>query len=803
MGRAMYPFTPPIGAPDCGKRQWQVRPRCEAAKILGMNKDLDPTRPRGWRRLALLSSLFAACGSPASDSDVDSAPPSPVEVSSDPCLRITGAPALSSDRSEFAQLSTAHATIRLFGHSGPASEIDTALLEAIGEEPTWSVGDALPKYASALNDVCLVQPTDAGLGDVQTRSEGAVLWVVPGRGELVVDEAVQTLVVDLRNLPETPDTAGAIARAIAAGLDTPLARTRPTVRQLEGYPDDLIVEDWDDEAYGMTYEEFVEEYGLVYTSELASVELEPLAAGGRARNLVLVTGARMAPSAAQLAGDLRLAGRAWLVGHDVLAAVAESSVVPAAGQALSFRSRDLADWPDVISADIRTDQPEQAVPDLAPGAMPPSLEREAPTRAPFAPHDAGSDQHSPERSLGQVRAAVMIAHGVLGRAYPYIESVRDALDARLEEVLDQVDERRDEPAETLTVWALRRLTHALDDGFTHVRDLLTQGPLESRLSRTIPVVFDVLDDGSVVVAHSDTAGLSRGDRLLSRNGQILDSFLEAESTLSSGGTALAEVLSRASDWLLTDETTVEVERLAPDGSMDTVEVATVPIAEWQVQVRAAGGRSPRGGETRFLEAEGAPDVFYINLARSSAAADPDKSVLTQFDEAQAGARAMILDARGGISVEASSIMYYLREEPMLSPQWWVGRWTGPEQRVASMEQWNTFAIVFDFYDGPIAVLTGPENGGSDETFIGVLTGAERAQTVGRTTRGSNGNITALELPGRFSVGFRPMEVRNVDGSEFHNVGYGPDRAVARTLDTLLAGEDPDLAAALELLSAGE
>jgi C-terminal processing protease CtpA/Prc len=68
--------------------------------------------------------------------------------------------------------------------------------------------------------------------------------------------------------------------------------------------------------------------------------------------------------------------------------------------------------------------------------------------------------------------------------------------------------------------------------------------------------------------------------------------------------------------------------------------------------------------------------------------------------------------------------------------------------------------------------------------------------VGRTSAGTTGSVTGMQLPGGFAVFLTGMEARWPDGSTFFASGVIPDVLVTPAADDFAAGRDPFLEAAL-------
>ena len=86
-----------------------------------------------------------------------------------------------------------------------------------------------------------------------------------------------------------------------------------------------------------------------------------------------------------------------------------------------------------------------------------------------------------------------------------------------------------------------------------------------------------------------------------------------------------------------------------------------------------------------------------------------------------------------------------------------------------------------------------------EMYLAVLKHNHLATLVGQPTAGANGNVIYSELPGDLEVIWTGLLVRQGDGGRFSGVGIVPDVFVEKTLDGIMAGRDPELEQALELL----
>ena len=87
-----------------------------------------------------------------------------------------------------------------------------------------------------------------------------------------------------------------------------------------------------------------------------------------------------------------------------------------------------------------------------------------------------------------------------------------------------------------------------------------------------------------------------------------------------------------------------------------------------------------------------------------------------------------------------------------------------------------------------------------ETLLGIVEHYHLADLVGEPTAGTNGNVTSVRLPGRYSISFTGMKVLKHDGSRHHGIGILPTVPRSRTLAGIAAGRDEQLEKAIEVVS---
>ncbi len=101
--------------------------------------------------------------------------------------------------------------------------------------------------------------------------------------------------------------------------------------------------------------------------------------------------------------------------------------------------------------------------------------------------------------------------------------------------------------------------------------------------------------------------------------------------------------------------------------------------------------------------------------------------------------------------------------------------------------------------GPVAVLIGPDTFSAAEDFVVAFDDADRGPLVGRATGGSTGQPLMFSLPGGGSARICVKRDTYADGREFVGYGIAPDIEVAPTVESVRAGRDLELEAAVAAL----
>ena len=196
----------------------------------------------------------------------------------------------------------------------------------------------------------------------------------------------------------------------------------------------------------------------------------------------------------------------------------------------------------------------------------------------------------------------------------------------------------------------------------------------------------------------------------------------------------------------------------------------------------------------------------------------DEEVVRQFDRAFpdfSRVQGLVLDLRratDGKTEYAYQILARLTDRPFSAV-----RWRTPQYR-AVFRAWNlgdsattwygpeaeTVAPRADrpSYGGPIAALVSSATAGPAEDLLAAFRAANRGLIIGEPTGGSPGDVATFALPKSWGVQFSVTRHEGPDGTGFAGVGVKPHLVVIRTVNDLLAGNEPALEKAREYLKGG-
>jgi hypothetical protein len=802
-------------------------------------------------------------------------------------------------------LAAAHAHLRFFGVEPSYGAVDQALVPLVGrldaatsaEDVRLSLAD-LTAYAARLDGACALAATTATLGRASVETHRGIATIRPGTGEVRLPAGTRAVVIDLRDLPAVAGLQTALDNAVAPALRTSLERPVRRVHRHDGLTDEVV------------------SATNVYSNATTAAVDPPITATGQADlPMALLTGPRLAPEAAQLAGTLRMANRAWIVGQDVYAGAAEAEwsgidqaglvwrgatlealtrphppevledvlvrqderydptdasikhvVTTTAPSAISVtlagqEGTDLdlfllydanedgeydyltevigesataspneqipltdlrpaghyqvwvhgyrvpgrqttADltidvlsgsrWPDVIPADISSQDPPAELPDLPGAGNPPafvaggSLRRGAQQMSPYGQtQPVGS-------SLAELRAALVVLHGATRLFFPYFPVVGDGIDGRLGETWSRAascPRSASDPEQLDRACVrdiLRRFGEVLQDGHQFVVD---NGP--SPVAGYFPVFLEQID-GQPVVRRSQAPGVEPGDTIVSIGNRTAEQWYAEQYERTSAATD-GYRFDLATRYLTAMTGPLDLEVRAPGGAVRAVRVQPQPYAVYE-KVSAV----PTDREAGPLADLGAPDFFYINMDDTVLGNDiaDFRDALWDAEESSA----LVLDMRGYPGgIDHYEAAQRLISETFRSPLFRTPIHAGPGRSWLEREQFQLEPLDGPSFHGPIAFIVGPHTVSAAENFALMLVGAQRVTVVGLPSAGTSGNRTGVQLPGGFGVSFTGMEVRFPDGAVFHGVGIQPEEPVELQAADFKEGRDPELQAAIAVL----
>lgn len=451
---------------------------------------------------------------------------------------------------------------------------------------------------------------------------------------------------------------------------------------------------------------------------------------------------------------------------------------------LSMRRTVAVPLPDEIPADMPPALGELAGRVL--GATPPPVAGPAERTSPAVLSPFGA-RHPVSNGRGELRAGVLIAHGVLRLFFRYFDEVGDTIDERLLETLEAADAH--DGADRIAFWRiLRRFGEAIHDGHQFV---FSSVPLaDTRL----PVQLEHIG-GRPVVRRSGVPGIQPGDTIVALEGRPIEQVYAEELARTSAATpGYQRDIADRYVFMMSGPLSLTLE--SPDGARRTVTAPLQPQSVY-VDVITRGVSDRPSGPLADL---GAPNLYYLNL--NTFTTPSDAAMRAAIAEASAlGSTAMVLDMRGYPGgTNHYEVAQRLIRQPFWSPVFEAASYSGPEHQGLLTDQFPIFPLGAPAFSRPIVLLTGPHAVSAAENFMQMLVGANRLRAVvGQRSAGTNGNITGVQLPGGFEFTYTGMEVRNPNGSRHHGVGIVPSVAVPLTVPDLRDGIDRDLLTAIGLL----
>jgi len=353
---------------------------------------------------------------------------------------------------------------------------------------------------------------------------------------------------------------------------------------------------------------------------------------------------------------------------------------------------------------------------------------------------------------------------------------------------------------------LRRLVALLGDGRAAV---IAPPTLRSRIARP-PLLVSSVERRPFILdyAENDEMRVARPPRLseiLAVQGVPAETWIRDSVLPEVCAATPADRWQRAAAWMLQGDkgTTLHLLIRVPGGEPRGLSVTrSLSLNDrWPLDPPAFATESLPGG------------IAVVRIASLG-----DEEVVRQFDRAFPDftrVQGLVLDLRratDGKTEFAYQILARLTDRPFSAV-----RWRTPQYR-AVFRAWNlgdsattwygpeaeTVAPRADrpAYGGPIAALVSSATAGPAEDLLAAFRAAGRGLIIGEPTGGSPGDVATFTLPKSWGVQFSVTRHEAPDGTRFAGVGVKPHLVVIRTVNDLLAGNEPALEKAREYLKGG-
>jgi C-terminal processing protease CtpA/Prc len=374
-------------------------------------------------------------------------------------------------------------------------------------------------------------------------------------------------------------------------------------------------------------------------------------------------------------------------------------------------------------------------------------------------------------------AGVVLSWNVIQHFHPYLGVIDADWPAQLPLALREAAVDTDGAAYEET---LRRLAATAQDGHVHVTS-----PYAVKTPRRWPFAWSFVED-RLVLTQADTTLLKDaqvGDQVITIQGRPVEEWISEATPLESGATP--------------EHVRVRVARDLP--TLVGTDTLTLDLRSPTGQARRSVAREHDNPSLRpslpdSVE-EVRPGVWYLDLNRIT---DADlESTLPRINTG----KAVIFDLRGYPRHAFRSVIAHLSETAVQYPRQGFPVILRPDHSDTTFA-WGTWSIepAQPRIQTRAAFLIDANAISAAETLLSIVEHYRLAELVGERTAGTNGVITEVRLPGRYSVSFTGMRVLKHNGSRHHGVGILPTVPVSRTIVGVAAGRDEQLERAIEVVS---
>ena len=373
--------------------------------------------------------------------------------------------------------------------------------------------------------------------------------------------------------------------------------------------------------------------------------------------------------------------------------------------------------------------------------------------------------------------------------FPYKYAIGEPWEQVLAEFILRFQTAADAQAYHLTVLALITRLHD-----THAT-LFSDPVLEKYWGAyQAPVRLVFLGKQPVVAEVYAVAGpnypLQRGDVLTHVAGRPVRRWLAAHQALVPASNVASQRRNMASLLLRGDTTQIQV-RLRRGGQSVAVTVPQLRIRRGWLRPRSPALDTARC--YRLVQ----PDIGYLTLATL------EKSQLPTIMQAFRHTKGLIIDLR---NYPHEFVVYDLARYFVTAPTPFV-RVSAPDLTYPGQFLDKAPLLVrpgggLPPYQGRVLILVNEQTQSQAEFTAMALRCAPKAQLLGSTTAGADGNVSdEIFLPGGLATRITGLGVYYPDGRETQRIGLVPDIVVHPTLAGLTAGRDELLEQAIRVLSA--
>jgi C-terminal processing protease CtpA/Prc len=347
--------------------------------------------------------------------------------------------------------------------------------------------------------------------------------------------------------------------------------------------------------------------------------------------------------------------------------------------------------------------------------------------------------------------------------------------------------------------ALRRFYAALKDGHSGVsmpqelrRQFYSKPPVSTRLIEG-RVIVDRVNSKKLLAM-----GLQVGHEILAIDGIDVHEYAALEIRPYQNASTPQDLDVRVYRYGLLQGDTERSVRLRVSDASGTQQTLLLPRSDYSADDKSES--PPSLFSTRDL----GDGILLLDIRSFN-----DESVLEDFTE-QFGqisqAAGLVIDLRnngGGRSDVGWGILAQMVDKPFPTSRWKTRLYRPSFRAWARPEAWSWHEEIGDeyeqhgghFFEGPVAVLSGPQTYSAAEDFLAAFRQAERGPIIGQPSGGSTGQPLLFKLPGGGSARVCTKRDLFADGTEFVGVGVISDIPVQDTVADLRAGRDASAARA--------